>query len=127
MGTTVDTSGLVRQIQGLAVLLSCLPANGRLREFFLLALSLDEGPWLNRISPLTDPTQDEGIQAWLNRIDPAADATSDEALRSWLESLWMRSGLSSHEQDMVDWQTDSDNMSAAIAEYLAVVSTVRPG
>lgn len=127
MVTTVDTSGLVRQIQGLAVLLSCLPANGKVRELFSLALSLDERPWLDRITPLSDPTHDEGIQAWLARIDPVVDANSDEALRSWLESLWMRSGLSSHEQDMVDWQTDSDNMSAAIAEYLAVVSKVRPG
>jgi hypothetical protein len=126
MKNRVEASRVVRQIQGLAVLLSCLPAKGKTGEFFSLALSLDEGPWLDRITPLIDPARDEGIQAWLNRIDPVADITSDEALTSWLESLWIRSGLSSQEQAMVNWQADPDNMSRAIAEYLAVVGKLRP-
>ena len=126
MESKIEAARAVRQIQGLAVLLSCLPAEGKTREFFSLALSLDGRPWLDRITPLIDPASDEGIQAWLNRIDPVADAASDEALTSWLEFLWIRSGLNSQEQAMVDWQADPGNMSGAIAEYLAVVGTLRP-
>jgi hypothetical protein len=124
METTVEqVSGAVRQIQALAVLLFLLPAGGRAREFFSLALSLDEGPWLDRITPLTDTATDEGIQAWLKRVNGVFDVPSDEALTSWLEFLWIRSGLSSQEQALVDWQEDPANMSAAVAEYLAAVGT----
>jgi hypothetical protein len=92
----------IRQIQWWAVVLSCLPANGKARELFSLALSLDEGPWLERITPPIDPD-------------------SDEDMKEWLEYLWLRGNLSPEEQEMVDWQANSDNMSVAIAEYLAVV------
>lgn len=123
METAVEqASWAVRQIQALAVLLFLLPARGKVREFFALALTLDEGPWLHRITPLIDPATDEGIQAWLKRVNGVSDDASDYALTSWLESLWIRSGLSSQEQALVDWQEDPDNISAAVAEYLTVVS-----
>jgi hypothetical protein len=102
MATPSDASTAIRQIQWWAVVLSCLPANGKARELFSLALSLDDGPWLERIMPPIDPD-------------------SDEDMREWLEYLWVRGNLSPDEQDLVDWQANSDNMSAAIAEYLAVV------
>ncbi len=117
---------MVRQIQALAVLLSCLPPGGRARQFFSLALGLDEAPWLDRITPVTDPGDDEGIAAWLDRIDPALGAEADEALLSWLEMLWIRSDLTPGEQEMIDLQSDGDAMSEVLAEYRAVVARLRP-
>lgn len=126
METTLEQqSQAVRQIQALAVLLSCMPANGKAREFFSLALSLDESPWLERITPVTDPARDEGIQAWLRRVDGVSDVSSNNALTSWLECLWLRSDLSSGDQTFVDWQAEQGNMSGAVAEYLAVLGTLR--
>lgn len=126
MATTSEASDAIRQIQGWSVLLSCLPANGKAREFFSLALSVEEGPWRERITPLTDPDRDEGLRAWLYRISPPTDPDRDEQLKEWLEYLWIRGNLSPEDQEMVDWQADSDNMKTAVAEYLAVVGRVRP-
>jgi hypothetical protein len=125
MQTPPESAGPIRQIQALAVLLSCLPPNGKAREFFSLALSLDETPWLDRITPVIDPEGDDGVAAWIGRVDPALDPESNEALTAWLECVWLRSDLSSGEQAMVDWQADSDNMNAALGEYLGVVGRVR--
>jgi hypothetical protein len=125
MNMPPETTGAIRQIQALTVLLSCLPPDGKASELFSLALSLDEAPWLDRIAPLVDPEGDEGLAAWLDRIDPVFDSESDEALNEWLECLWIRSDLGSGEQAMVDWQADSDNMNAALAEYLGVLGKQR--
>jgi hypothetical protein len=119
-----ETAAAVRQLQAWAVLLSCLPPDGKARELFTHALSLDEGPWLDRLAPLVDPEGDEGISAWLGRIGPPADAAADDALKEWLEYLWIRGTLSPREQELVDWQCDSDNMTTAVAEYLTVVDTL---
>jgi DurN substrate-assisted peptide maturase len=89
---------VIRQIQGLTALLSCLPAGGKAKELFGLALALDEGPWLEKIGPPADPDSDEGM-------------------KTWLESLWAQGDISPEEQEIVDWQSDSDNMTAAIFEF----------
>src|ERR687895_91721 len=60
MNMPPDTTGPIRQIQALAVLLSCLPPDGKVRELFSLALSLDDKPWLDRIAPVVDPEGDAG-------------------------------------------------------------------
>lgn len=122
---TSDATGAIRQIQALTVLLSCLPPDGKVRELFSLALSLDEAPWLDRIAPVVDPEGDEGVAAWTDRITPGLDPESNEALNEWLECVWIRSDLDSREQAMVDWQADSDNMNAALAEYLVVLGKLR--
>jgi hypothetical protein len=98
---------MIRQIQGLAVLLSCLPAGGKTRELFTLALALDEGVVLDKIGPPEDPDSDEGM-------------------KSWLESLWAQDGLTAEEQQIVDWQKDSDNMAAALAEFNDVAAKLTP-
>jgi len=98
---------LIRQIQGLTVLLSCLPAGGKARELFTLALALDE-------------------RAVLDKIEPPEDPDSDEGMKSWLESLWAQDGITTEEQQIVDWQKDSDNMSAAIAEFRDVAAKLAP-
>ena len=95
----------IRRIQGYAVLLSCLPANGKAREFFNLALAVDEGPVLDRISPPEDPDSFEGLQAWF-------------------ESFWSTDGVTPDEQKLVDWQADPDNMTAAVAEFKTIMSKV---
>ncbi|MGH2708613.1 MAG: DurN family substrate-assisted peptide maturase [Actinomycetota bacterium] len=101
-----ESTVAIRYIQGLTALLSCLPANGKARELLSLALELDEGPWLDKIGPPSDPDSDEGMKAWL-------------------ESLWAQGGLTPEEQQLVDWQNDSDNMSAAIDEVQAIAAKLR--
>jgi hypothetical protein len=125
MNTPPETTGTIRQVQALTVLLSCLPPDGKARELFSLALALDEAPWLERIAPVVDPERDEGVAAWIDRINPGLDSESNEALNDWLECVWIRSDLDSGEQALVDWQTDSDNMNAALAEYLGVLGKLR--
>jgi hypothetical protein len=98
MATASEPIVMIRQIQGFTALLSCLPAGGKARELFSLALACDEGPWLDRIGPPDEPDTDEGMKAWF-------------------ESLWAQGGLSPEEQKIVDWQKDSDNMSGALAEF----------
>jgi hypothetical protein len=124
--TPAETAGVIRQIQALTALLSCLPPDGKVSELFSLALSLDEAPWLDRIAPVVDPEEDEGVAAWIDRINPALDPESNDALNAWLECVWLRSDLGSREQAMVDWQADPDNINEALAEYLAVVGKLRP-
>lgn len=116
---------MVRQIQALAVLLSCLPPGGEARQLFSKALGLDHTPWLARIAPVTDPEEDEGIAAWVGRINPALGAESDQALLSWLEMLWIRGDLTEGEQELVDRQRDPATMAAALDEYAAVVHALR--
>jgi len=101
MATASEPIVMIRQIQGLTALLSCLPAGGKAQELFALALASDEGPWLDKIGPPDDPDTDEGM-------------------KSWFESLWAQGGLTAEEQKIVDWQKDSDNMTAALAEFQEV-------
>lgn len=91
----------MRQIQGLATVLSCLPPGGKCREFFTLALDSPEGPWLDKISRPDDPDSDEGM-------------------KSWLEGLWGAEDLSADARKIPEWQANSDNMGAAIAELQAL-------
>jgi hypothetical protein len=97
----------IRHIQGLLVILMCLPKDGKLREAFELALKLDEGPILSRINPPSDPDSFVGLKAWL-------------------ESLWAVDGLTAEEQRLVEWQNSPENMQAAIQEMIAIAAKVRP-
>jgi substrate-assisted peptide maturase DurN-like protein len=86
----------IRQVQQLMIFCSLLPPDGKLREVLSLALALHEEPILSRTSPMTD-------------IQP-------HAAKEWLETIWLDSGLSAEEKELVHWQNESDNMAAAIRE-----------
>jgi hypothetical protein len=103
MAVVSENTAIVRQIQGFAALLSCLPAGGKARELFSLALALDEGVALDKIGPPSDPESFEGMQ-------------------EWLESLWASDGLTDEEQKIVDWQSDADNMVGAVEEFKAIAA-----
>jgi hypothetical protein len=60
------------------------------------------------------------------KVGPPDDPDSDEGMKAWLESLWAQGGISSEEQRIVDWQADSDNMTAALAELQTVVAKLKP-
>jgi len=102
--TFADTSAFgadeIRQVQMLMVLLSCLPSEGRVREVLKLALALPHEPCISRVSPPGD--------------------ASVHGLKSWLESLWVREGLTSDEQKLVDWQRSGEHMIAAVQELKEV-------
>ena len=91
----------LRRIQFLIVLLSCLPRDGKCREVLELALALDEGPQLARLTASNDLGTNDGV-------------------RLWLESLWAREDLSPEEREVVWWQNDDRNMDEAIRELKAV-------
>ena len=94
---------IIRQIQGHMVLLSCMPANGKLREAFELALGVDEGPILEKVGRPEDPDD------W-------------DSYRQWLAKLWAVDSVAPDEQGLVDWQKDSDNMNAAIGEWKELIA-----
>jgi substrate-assisted peptide maturase DurN-like protein len=101
MAATTDDRVLIRQIQGLAVLLSCLPADGKVRELFALALESPE-------------------REWADRVRTPEDGDSDERFKAWLEDVWALDAVSDEGRKLVDWQADSDNMTAALAELRSV-------
>ncbi|GAB3212378.1 DurN family substrate-assisted peptide maturase [Marinactinospora thermotolerans] len=86
----------IRQIQSLMILCSLLPPDGKLREALQIALALHEEPLLAQITPISD-------------LHP-------HTAKEWLETLWRRDDLSPQVKELVDWQSNSDNMSAAIQE-----------
>jgi hypothetical protein len=86
----------IRQVQLLMVLLSCLPADGKVREVLKVALALPHEPCLSRVSPPKD--------------------SSVRGLKNWLESLWVREDLTPAEQKLVAWQRSGENMIAAVQE-----------
>ncbi|WP_206757955.1 DurN family substrate-assisted peptide maturase [Cylindrospermum sp. FACHB-282] len=90
----------IRQIQMLMALLLCIPPQSKLREVFDRALAASESQTLNRIKPCTD--------------------ASIAGLRDWFESLMIQGGLTPEEQSLLDWQSNSDNMSAAIKEFTSI-------
>jgi hypothetical protein len=89
----VDT---IRQVQELMVLCSLLPPDGKLREVLGRALEMHEESVLSRITPIAD-------------LHP-------HAAKAWLESIWLQDGLSAEEKELVDWQSNSENMTTAIQE-----------
>lgn len=93
---------MIRYLQGLAVLLSSFPKGGKVHEFFQLALDADGPAVLARA-----------------HLDAALD--DDAELKAWLEKLWAPDSLHESEQRLVEWQNDSDNMTAALDELRAVV------
>lgn len=86
----------VRQIQHLMVLCALLPPDGRLQELLRLALSIHEEPLLARVTPVED-------------LHP-------QATKDWFETVFIRDGMSAHEEELVNWQNDKPNMLAAMAE-----------
>jgi hypothetical protein len=106
MAATSDDRVLIRQIQGVAVLLSCLPADGKVRELFTLALDSPPDVWLDRVRTPDDPDSHEGMKAWL-------------------EGVWGREAAAEGRR-IAEWQSDSDNMTAALAELRAVAGAVAP-
>jgi hypothetical protein len=107
MAAISEDTVLIRHIQGLTALLSCLPAGGKAKELFTLALALDEAAALEKVGPPSDPD------------DP-------DAMKEWFEELWAADGLTPGEQEIVEWQSDSDNMTAALAEFQAVIAKLHP-
>ncbi|MBV2365643.1 DurN family substrate-assisted peptide maturase [Streptomonospora nanhaiensis] len=89
----VDT---IRRIQQLVVLCSLLPPDGKLRELLETALAVHEEPLLAHVGPVPD-------------LHP-------HAVKGWLESFWLRDDITPEERQVVDWQSDSDNMGAAMRE-----------
>jgi Family of unknown function (DUF5950) len=106
MAEVAEETVIIRHIQGLTALLSCLPAGGKVRELFTLALALDEGPVLDKIGP--------------------PSSSDNEGLQTWLEGLWAEEGITPDEQKIIDWQKDSDNMAAAITEFKDVGAKLSP-
>jgi hypothetical protein len=86
----------IRRVQQLMIFCSLLPADGKLREILSSALGIPESPILYRTGPMTD-------------LHP-------HAIKAWLEAVWLESGLSIEEKELIDWQNDSDNMTAAVRE-----------
>lgn len=89
----VDT---IRRLQQLMILCSLLPRDGKLREALELALSLPGESVLSRTRPIND-------------LHP-------HAAKAWLESIWLDDGLSAKEKELVDWQSNGENMAAALRE-----------
>jgi len=107
MAAISEETVIIRHIQGLTALLSCLPAGGKVRELFTLALALDEGPVLEKIGP--------------------PSSSDDEGLKAWLADLWAADGvITPDEQKIIDWQQDSANMAGALAEFIAVGNKLSP-
>lgn len=90
----------IRQIQIMMTLFSCLRPDSKLREILAHALALPHEPWLDRISPASDP-----------------DFTY---LKGWLENLWLQEGLNPDEQKLVDWQRSKENIDAVVQELKAI-------
>src|SRR5690242_14238142 len=108
MAATADDTVLIRQIQGLAVLLSCLPPDGKAREFFALALDSPHDLWQERVTRPDDPDSGDG-------------------LKTWLETVWSPETLSEDGRRLQEWQADSDNMTAALAEFGALAGSIGAG
>jgi Family of unknown function (DUF5950) len=89
----VDT---IRQVQELMILAALLPPDGKLREALELALALPEEQVLTRVKPVTD-------------LHP-------HSAKEWLESIWLQENLSAAEKELVDWQSNSENMGTAMRE-----------
>jgi len=103
MAAISEETVMIRQIQGLTALLSCLPAGGKAKELFSLALALDETSALEKVGSPSDPDD-------------------DDAMKAWFETLWAEDGITPEEQKIVDWQADSDNMAAALAEFQSIAA-----
>jgi hypothetical protein len=91
----------LRRLQGFALLLSCMPSDGKCRELFELALALDNKPILDRLVPPEDLAAPHGFQAWL-------------------ESIWAREDLSPEEHEVIWWQNSPENLEVAIGELRAI-------
>ncbi|MBW4496782.1 MAG: hypothetical protein KME26_27655 [Oscillatoria princeps RMCB-10] len=98
--TQVQSTDEIRQIQMLMAMFLCLSPESKLREFMEASLQAAESQTTSQVSAITD--------------------TSADGLKTWLESLLAQGGLTEDEQKLVDWQNNSDNMSAAIKEFVAL-------
>lgn len=89
---------VIRRIQELIVLCSLLPSGGRLREVLELALALDEKRLLPRVTPVPD-LHPHTVKAWIESFCPS---------------------LSAEEKELINWQSNSENMAAAMQELTNV-------
>lgn len=92
--TLYDGVDTIRQIQELGILCSLLPSTGKVREVLELALALDEKPLLSRVTPVPD-LHPHTVKAWIESFCPS---------------------LSTEEKELIDWQSNSENMTAAMQE-----------
>ncbi|WP_445249360.1 DurN family substrate-assisted peptide maturase [Microcoleus sp. OTE_8_concoct_300] len=58
-------------------------------------------------------------QLYKNGITALSDASAD-GIKGWLESILAQGGLTAEEQALVDWQNNSENMTAALDELKAI-------
>ncbi|MDL4773539.1 MULTISPECIES: DurN family substrate-assisted peptide maturase [Thermomonosporaceae] len=86
----------VRQIQGLMLLCSVLPPDGKMREMLKLALEVRNEEFPADIEPISD-------------LHP-------QATKTWLEFFWTRVGISAKERELIDWQNDKPKMDIAVEE-----------
>lgn len=105
MAGETENTVVVRQIQGLAALLSALPPGGKTRELFTLALAVDNEPVLDKLKAPANPDTFDGIE-------------------DWLHSHWGPDSVTPQEQEIVDWQNDADNMEGAVGEWKAIGAKV---
>lgn len=103
----MDFSDELRRLQGVVLLLSSLPPQGKCSEIFRKSLALDHEPMLERLTPYS-PNGLHGFQ-------------------QWLESIWAQDDLSPGEDEVVWWQNDAEgNLAGAIAELKAVSDRTGP-
>jgi hypothetical protein len=93
----VDT---IRQVQELLVFASLLPVDGKLREALNLALDLPPETVQKRVGSLDD-------------VHP-------HTVKGWLERIWLAEDLTPAERRIVNFQSDSDSMAAAVQELREV-------
>ena len=103
---TVSESSVLQRLQGLVLLMSCLPPDGACRQILQSALDLDAG------GPL-------------KRLTPPGSLNSPHNFQLWLEAQWGRVDLSPEEQEVVWWLLESDKMEVAIGELNEVEARVK--
>lgn len=102
----VPDVSVLQRLQGLVLLMSCLPPAGACRQILQSALDLDpDGP--------------------LRRLTPPGDHNSPHHFQLWLESQWGQVDLSPEEQEVVWWLLEGDNMEVAIRELNVVEARVK--
>jgi len=96
----------VCRLQLIALLLASLPNDGKSRELFEMALSLDPTRLLTCLHP---PRED----------DVALGMAVSPGIKDWILSLW-NEDISAAERAFLWWQNTPENMVQAVAELQAV-------
>jgi hypothetical protein len=96
----------VCRLQLIALLLACLPNDGKSRELLEMALDLDP----TRLLTCLRPPREE---------DAALGMTVSPGIKDWILSLWTED-MSAAERSFLWWQNTPENMVQAVAELQAV-------